>query len=432
MPEVSELLDKLTNTSVPAAILVFAIAVALVVLFFKATLSEGKDSQPKRPAGMPRIPASMQRAPPQKVGGSRATDSGKTDEASQKVRRSAVRLAEAKKFLEAAKLLEQSGLLRDAVDLLEANKLFDDAASMLMTINRPNRAAVIYERNQVFDKAALFYLRAKLTEDAKRCMKQIKQLNSNLIAELAVLFAEAGDKLSALSLSIKLNNQDKTLKLLRDSFAYNELAQLLDNNNVRDFILASLSIADISHMLENMPEDDSPPIHRILLWLNESQKGEWLVPAFRYIGDQRGLAAIFAEKIDHSVIEAFTHYSHRLGPEYVSKHIEPLEWTARALHDASHWGAAARVFELLGSVLLAAKARALSGDLESARQLLRLPKGDGQLAIQLDAAVTHLGANRKVGNPLSKDERELLQRVFFSIDPDNEKKRTDSPFHFAS
>lgn len=416
----------------PAALVVFAIAVALVVLFFKATLSEGKQSQSKRPTGMPRIPASMQRAPIQRQGGSRATDSGKTDEATNKVRRSAVRLAEEKKFLEAAKLLEQSGLLRDAIDLLESNKLFDEAASMLMTINRPNRAAVIYERNQVFDKAALFFLRAKLPEDAKRCLKQIKQMTSNLIAELAVLFAEAGDKTSALTLHFKLGNQDKTLKLLRDSFAYNELASLLDQSSVRSFILGSLSIADVAHMLENMPEDGTPAIHRILLWLNESQKGEWLVLAFRYIGDQRGLAASFAEKIDPSVIETFAEYSHRLGPDYVAKHIEPLEWTARALHDSSQWGAAARVFELLGSVLLAAKARALSGDIDSARQLLELPNGDSQIAKQLDAAVSQLGAGRKNGTELSKDERNMLQRVFFSVDPDNEKNRTDSPFQFVS
>lgn len=424
-------LSKISDVTALTIIITFSGLISVTVFLMRRGQNETR-TRFKHPSGMPRIPSNLQRAPNQKIGGVRAVDSVKIDKKTQDLRETAIRLAKEKKFLEAAKLLEQGGLLRDAIDLLEANKLFDEAATMLMSINRPNRAAVIYERNQCFEKAALFYLRAKLVDDAKRCLKQIQQYDARLIAELSRLFAEADDKTSALTLLLKLGDKDRIIKLARETFAFRELAQLLDQSQTRSILLASLSIADVEHMLENMPDDDIEPLKRVHVWLSESQKGEWVVSIFRYIGNQRGLAQSFAEQLSDEVLGNFRNFCSRLSSEYVAKHREQLEWTARAMHDATHWRAAALAFELLGNPLLAAKARALSGDLATARQLLILPNGDQQLAHQLDTAVAQLGLSNQDTGELSKDDRSVLQRVFFSVDPDNEINRNASPFMLVS
>lgn len=424
-------IDKLTETPALTALGLFLLSAATIVYLIKRKRSHSSGVPFKQPAGMPRIPTNLQRAPNQKIGGNRAVDNAKIDTKTKHIRETAVQLAKNKKFLEAAKLLEKNELLRDAIDLLEANKLFDEAASMLMTINRPNRAAVIYERNQCFEKATLFFLRAKLVDDAKRCLKQINQLDTRLISELSVLFAEADDKKSALNLLLKIGDKERILKMSRETFAYKELAQLLDQSHTRELVLSAMSISDIDHMLENMPEDDISPLKRAQVWLNESCKGEWVVSVFRFIGNQRGLAQSFAESLNTTVIQNFVAYCKRLNDDYVSKHREQLEWTARALHDAAHWRASAIAFELLGIPLLAAKGRALSGDLETARQLLVLPNGDSQLAKQFDAAVRQLGIENQPEKGLSDGDAAVLQRVFFSVDPDNEINRTASPFSFA-
>lgn len=425
-------IEKLTATPSLAAVILFSFSL-LTIVYLMMRRGKKKQAVPfKQPTGGPKIPINLQRSPNQKLGGVRAGDNLKMDKKTKEIREKAIQLAKAKKYIEAANLLEKNELLRDAIDLLEANKLFDEAALKLMNINRPNRAAVIYERNQCFEKATIYFLHAKMVDDAKRCLKQIAQLDTRLISELSALFAQADDKLSALNLLLKIGDKDRILKVTRDTFAFRELALLLDQSHTREILLPGLSIADIDHMLENMPADDFSPLKRAEVWLNESEKGEWVVSIFRFIGNQRGLAQSFAEKVNLSVIRNFESNCGRLSIEYVKMHREQLEWTARAMHDAGHWKASAVAFELLGIPLLAAKGRALSGDIGSALQLLNLPNGDQQLKQQLEAAIRQIGITDDTKNKLSEGDSAVLQRVFFSVDPDNEINRNNSPFMYVS
>ena len=425
-------IDKITDTPALTAVILFVLSATTVLYLLKRKRTPSRAVPFKQPKGTPKIPTNLQRTPDQKIGGARAVDKAILDKKSQEIRSKAVQLAKDKKYLEAANLLEKNNLLRDAIDLLEANKLFDDAATMLMSINRPNRAAVIYERNRCFEKAAVYFLRAKLVDDAKRCLKQIKQLDTRLMTEISALFAQADDKLSALHLLLRIGDKDRIVKLTRDTFAYRELALMLDQSHTRELLLPALSIADIDHMLENMPVDDIPTLKRANFWLNESQKGEWVVSIFRFIGNQRGQAQSFAESINVAVIQNFQSHCGRLGPEYVKMHREQLEWTAIAMHDAGHWRASAVAFELLGIPLMAAKGRALSGDIATARQLLGLPKGDPHLAQEFDIAIRQLGLAGPPPKEPTADDFAVLLRVFFSVDPDTEINRDNSPFMFAS
>lgn len=431
MDSTVSILSQIPNVTALTIIITFSGLTSITILLLRWRKKQTK-TRFKHPSGMARIPANLKRAPDQKTGGVRSVDSFKMDKKTQKLRESAIQLAKEKKFIEAGKLLEQGGLLRDAIELFEANKLFDEAAKMLMSINRPSRAATIYERNQCFEKAALFYLRAKLVDDAKRCLKQVEHNDARLIIELSGLFAEAGDKTFALTLLLKIGDKDRIIKLTRENHAFRELALLFDQSHTRSILLSSLSIADLEHMLANMPEDGKEPLKRVHVWLNESEKGEWVFSIFHYIGNQRGLAQNFAENMSGEVLSSFCAFLGQLSSEFVAKYRKQVEWTARAMHDAAHWRAAALAFELLETPLLTAKAKALSGDLATARQILNLPNGDQHLAQQFDTATAQLGLSNQDTGELSKDDRSVLQRVFFSIDPDNEINRNSSPFMLVS
>ncbi|MEY2988551.1 MAG: hypothetical protein RJB13_2072, partial [Pseudomonadota bacterium] len=58
--------------------------------------------------------------------------------------------------------------------------------------------------------------------------------------------------------------------------------------------------------------------------------------------------------------------------------------------------------------------------------------GDQQLAQQLEALLRQLGIEGQADIKLSEGQSSALHRLFFSIDPDNEINRNNSPFMFAS
>jgi hypothetical protein len=381
---------------------------------------------------MPKIPAMTERFPEQKQGGLRTLDALTLTPENEVKRKQALQLAKAKDFKGAAQLLEDAQLQREAIDLLEANGLLDDAADMLMKMNRPNRAGVLFERNKNFEKAALYYLRAKLIDDAKRCCRQIKEYSLALSTELAVLFAEAGDKSSALRLLAGINDRGKIIKLTRDTFAYKELAVFLDQKAARVLILDSLSISDIEHMLQDMPTDHIQPLVRAKVWLNESLKGEWILSIFNFIADKRDVAQNFAEQIDETVLEKFIAHSQNLNDDFVIKNKKNIEWVARGLHDAGRWHAAAIAYEKINLSILAGKCWALCGQEGKAITALQSTTGDATLCEKYISELALLGRTVKSEVPLAKFEKEALARLFFYIDPDTEKNRVDSPFSIAS
>lgn len=409
-----------------------ALACAAVIYFFrqKDSSNDNNSSIGSRPAGMPRGP--MNPLPMQQVGGKRRIDAISLSPEVQAKREQAHELANRGQFSEAALLLETLNLQREAIDILENNGLLDDAASMLMRMNRPNRAAVIYERNKRFEYAAIYFLKAKLVDDAKRCCKQIKEFNLALSIELAVLFAEAGDNKSCIRLLAGINDKSRIMKIVREKFAYTDLAEFLDYPAARQLLLESLVITDIEHMLQHMPDDALSPLNRSLIWVSESKKAEWLTAIFAFIGDKRGVASGFAEKIIPEVCDKYGEIVASLSAKEFEQNRQALEWAARALHDSSRMLAAAKIYERLKHNILAAKCWAIAGDAQRALAHLSSSEGDLTLAGAYQQELNRLGRFTTDQKPLASHERDALSRLFFNVDPDTEKNRSLSPFSIAS
>ncbi|MEN9824427.1 MAG: hypothetical protein RI953_172 [Pseudomonadota bacterium] len=411
------------------------VAISAVVYLLRQKEGGGQKkntkSFPLKTPGMPNVP-NLGALPSQKAGGQRKLDEISLSPESQIKRAEAQKLVRQGQLSEAALVLESINLQREAIDILETNGLLDDAAAMLMRMNRPNRAGVIYERNKRFEHAAIYFLKAKLVEDAKRCCRQIKSFNLALSVELSVLFAEAGDNKSAIRLLADINDRTRILKIVREKFAYNDLAEFLDFPAARQLLLGSLIVTDVEHMLQNMPEDANSPLNRALLWINESKKPEWLTPIFAFIGDNRGVASKFIEKVDNQVCDAFGDLSLKLDKREFEQHRQTFEWIARGFHDTMKMLPAAKIYERLKIPALSGKCWAIAGNFQKALAQLTGEQGDLALAGMVQQELNKLGRYTTEQLPLSDHERDSLSRLFFNIDPDTEKNRADSPFSIAS
>lgn len=408
------------------------LAVVLIILFREKQKSGGQSSDNRlKTPGMPKIPTHSA-LPVQQTGGKREYDAVVLTPELEQKRVQAFALIDSGNIAEGAKILDSINLKREAIDILEQRGLLDEAAYLLMSINRPNRAAVLYERHKKYENAALYYLRAKLIEDAKRCCKQIKEFPISLSTELAVLFAEAGDNKSALRLLAGVNDKNRIMKIVREKFAYVDLAEFLDYPAARILLLESLTQTDVDHMLEALPKDMPSSFGRALLWISEGKKPEWLTPLFNHLGDQRSTASGVADKIDAQVCLGYAEFVSKIPLKDITANRQLFERAARAFHDSSKMLAAGMIYEKISLPILAGKCFAIAGESMRALGHLRGPEGDLSLAANFEQELNKLGRYTTDQKPLTPLERDALMRVFFNVDPDTEKNRIQSPFSIAS
>ena len=76
-----------------------------------------------------------------------------------------------KRFLQAARLLESIKMERDAITLLEKSGHIHEAAHILLRMRRPNRAGVVYARNNYFTNAAECFIKAGMPLEAAQCAR---------------------------------------------------------------------------------------------------------------------------------------------------------------------------------------------------------------------------------------------------------------------
>jgi tetratricopeptide (TPR) repeat protein len=167
--------------------------------------------------------------------GRRESDKRKLKGAQKRVFSQVKSLVEQGNVKGAANLLESVGMLRDAINLLEQHKYIREAAGMLLRIHRPNRAAVIYLRNGMYENAANCFELAKMPLETAKCAKEAGDLNraalnfskSKHFIDAAECYVEAGNYPEAVKIYIALGDEAKaaeTLSALLDKTA--DLASL--------------------------------------------------------------------------------------------------------------------------------------------------------------------------------------------------------------
>jgi hypothetical protein len=423
------------GTKVMLAIAFLAIATIVVreiVIRQKAKEhSKKQNSNKQRLPGMPKG-TEMDALPPPKIGGQRKLDDFVLSPEAKEKRLEAKKMIQKGEVSQGALILESIDLQREAIDVLESHGLLDDAAAILMRMNRPNRAAVIYERNNKFEQAAIYFLKAKLVDDSKRCCRRIKNYSPELSLDLSHHFAEAGDFRSAFRLLGEIKDTTSLLKIAREKYAFRDLALFLDYPAARKLLLSELSATDFKHMLQYIPEDETSLFSRPALWINEGKKADWLTEVFTAIGDKRGDATKFAEMIDESICDLYGSFVSGATLKDVEKNHRSFAWAARAFHDLLRMNAAALVYQKINIPLLAGKCWALAGCASKALAALNSQNGDQHLASQYQQELQRMGLGVVDKHQLEKHEQDTLTRLFFNIDPDTENNRAASPFSLAS
>ena len=144
-----------------------------------------------------------------------------------RIKKQAEKLIARGRILPAAQMLEQAGFYRDAIDALENGRLFDDAARVLIRLQRPGRAGVLYSRNGLFGPAAQCFLQAGDSLNAAKCFREIgKPLEAAELFVKAAQFVDAADCLEKANLlSEAAKNWLKVNKTSKAVVCWNAIGQ---------------------------------------------------------------------------------------------------------------------------------------------------------------------------------------------------------------
>ncbi len=155
---------------------------------------------------------------------SRASDLKILSPQEEKIRERAKKLVAKGRVRQAAQMLEQIGLHRDAISALESAKMIDDAARILLRMQNPARAGVIYSRNGYWKEASQCFIQAGNLTDAANCLREAGNhfeaadlfLKENLFDNAAECFQLSGRWLEASRAWIKAGKNDHSLRCWKE------------------------------------------------------------------------------------------------------------------------------------------------------------------------------------------------------------------------
>jgi tetratricopeptide (TPR) repeat protein len=238
-------------------IILLGIAAAIIACFVAWAYYNRRNEEKarlRRPTG----PGSQQRAADQKP----------LTRQEIRIKKQAGKLISRGRILPAAQMLEQAGFYRDAIDALENGRLFDDAARVLIRLQRPGRAGVLYSRNGLFGPAAQCFLQAGDSLNAAKCFREIgKTLEAAELFAKAAQFAEAAECLEKANLlSDAAKNWLKVNKTSKAVVCWNALGQ--DPQQLAAYKPHQDELDIMIHSIKSDP--DLPGILKILARSNQA------------------------------------------------------------------------------------------------------------------------------------------------------------------
>lgn len=115
--------------------------------------------------------------------------------------------------LQGAKILESIRFQRTAIDFLERAGLIDEACAMLIRLNATSRAAAVYERNFMLEKAAHLYASAEQHEHAGRVFLKMAVKDHSMFRQAGEAYERASKFEAAISAYASLLDSAKVVEL---------------------------------------------------------------------------------------------------------------------------------------------------------------------------------------------------------------------------
>lgn len=261
----------------------------------------------------------------------RRNDNYKLSRDEQRIYKQAKTFIHQKKFIDAARLLEQIGHERDAISILEKHGHIHEAANLLLRLGSPNRAGVIYARNRYYVDATKYFLKADMFLEAAICAKtsgdhKVAAPCFEKIGELkeaANCYMESGDFLKSARCHYKADETNLAIMSYKKGFLDNSIRHKdltrQDKDNLSEWLsegnfdqtvaqiaqacglmqivvknLAKLGNTNyLSAILPHCSEDD---LNQILAKINhEDGSGTTLASALKTFGDNARAGMIFEQ-----------------------------------------------------------------------------------------------------------------------------------------
>ena len=158
----------------------------------------------------------------------------------------------------AARILEQLGMQREAIQVLEDQGLIHDAAKILMRMQRHNRAGVVYARHGMWEHAA-------------QCFKM-----ANMPLEVAKCAREAGDLAMAAEHFEKVNRLDDAAECYEQLGDFHRAARIFSNAGQKQRAMAMYNRLGAASENINAVEFDEQEVQQIINYLADGNTDKGL------------------------------------------------------------------------------------------------------------------------------------------------------------
>jgi tetratricopeptide (TPR) repeat protein len=253
-------------------------------------------------------------------------------------------LADLQQIVDAARMLESIQFQRKAIDLLEANGYIDEACAILLRMNVPYRAAILYERNGQYLKAGEYFLRDGKAEQAARCFEKLAEKDYNFFRRAADCYHKAGLIDNALMALARLDASSEILALALEHQRYDFLQRYLDLPFHAQALLSQLEAVQLHALIRSLaltPQGALTLAH----WTMYRPDENMVRGALQKLGAHKDLAQLYWARLD----ESFCDFICGLLP------------TVKSLPSAEHLQMHAEALENLGRLSYAARMRVLAG-----------------------------------------------------------------------
>jgi|GEM_PF-4076192 len=362
----------------------------------------------------------------------RSTDVVRLSKENEAKRLQANAFIESGKIREGAAILEELGLQRYAINALESAHLIDEACAVLVRMNRPNRAGVVYQRNRMPLKAAEHFLTANLPEEAARCYLEAGATQPEMFRKAADIYESLGRETEALEAYRRGELTEAYVQFCLKHNCFDKLRDFLDAGKTVRAGFVILDMYSTKKLVKAIPLD-TQTAQSLALWCRTVKRVELIEMSLRKLVDSKNLLSLFwsllPEDFSGQIVTSLLS-----APQFRTEEGKPLLLrNARALHDAKRHMQAGLLYEHTGRLAMAAKCQALAGDLGYSLDLLSQAEGEETLARDLLALLEpHSAAPRTRHAKFSGEIASQAIRLFAHIDADSDELHTHSPFSLTA
>ncbi len=233
-----------------------------------------------------------------------------------------------KKFREASQLYESINFQRKAIDLLEFNGFIDDAAQMLIRMKVPFRAAVVYERNNQFIKAAECFLMDKKPDSAARAYEKAAVRDYHLYLKAGECFQAAGMIDQCLDTYSKILRTQEIFKMAQGSQKLDFLATYMADPFVAKEILEAMTLDQAKALVSGLNLRPSW-VQSMSLWVHYKSDLNFFHTALDLLVEKDDLADLFWS---HITLPFMNHIGQLLSKHPASMSRRVYEYHAKILH----------------------------------------------------------------------------------------------------